>query len=390
MLLFYRSLYQIYPFFSPFVTIFLLHCFYCVTFDFLNSKRMKEIVIAQDNRLTSSRYELTLIEKRIFYYIVKEVRNKYTTGQRDLFDDLILNIKVSDLCKEVNQEDNKKETRKALEKFRSRNFTYANEMEDDWLTCGFINYAHIKKGVAEIQVSHKLMPFLVELSSQYTAYSLHVAMSLKSKWSQRMYELCQKWQGTDGFRISVDELRLSFMLEEKYNRYALLNERVLQVAKRELKELYDLGQCDVYFEFTEERKGRTVEMLRFKLFRKNAMNVKTTNDLLLELIPLFQSLFETSSKPKNDSFVKEVLLQLQKYPNLIEPLNKRIKEILAEGMKSDTPRYIRFILNEDVMGYNPKKDKTQKAAAKPKEEKPEAPDPMEEILKLSKVLSNEK
>jgi plasmid replication initiation protein len=50
-------------------------------------------------------------------------------------------------------------------------------------------------------------------------------MSLKSKWSQRMYELCQKWQGTDGFRISVDELRLSFMLEEKYNRYALLNER---------------------------------------------------------------------------------------------------------------------------------------------------------------------
>jgi hypothetical protein len=58
---------------------------------------------------------------------------------------------------------------------------------------------------------------------------------------------------------------------------------VLQVAKRELKELYDLGQCDVYFEF-RERKGRTVEMLRFKLFLKNAMNVKTTTDLLLELI----------------------------------------------------------------------------------------------------------
>lgn len=351
---------------------------------------MKEIVIAQDNRLTTSRYELTLIEKRIFYYIIKEVRNKYTTGQRDLFDDLILNIKVSDLCKEVNQEDNKKETRKALEKFRSRNFTYSNEVEDDWLTCGFINYAHIKKGIAEIQVSHKLMPFLVELSSQYTAYSLHVAMSLKSKWSQRMYELCQKWQGTDGFRISVDELRQSFMLENKYDRYALLNERVLQVAKRELKELYDLGQCDVYFEFSEERNGRSVETLRFKLFRKNAMNVKTTNDLLLELIPLFQSIYETTSKPKNDAFVKDVILQLQKYPNLIEPLNKRIKEILSEGMKNDTPRYIRFILNEDVIAYNPKADKTKKSAAKPKEEKEETPDPMEEILKLSKTLGSDK
>ena len=199
-----------------------------------------------------------------------------------------------------------------------------------------------------------------------------------------MYELCQKWQGTEGFRISVDDLRKAFILEEKYNRYALLNERVLQVAKRELKELYDLGQCDVYFEFTEERKGRTVEMLRFKLFRKNAMNVKTTNDLLLELIPLFQSLFETTTKPKNDVFIKEVILQLQKHPDLIEPLNKRIKEILAEGMKNDTARYIRFILNEDIIAHNPKADKTKKAAAKPKEKKEEAPDPMEEILKLAK------
>jgi hypothetical protein len=51
-----------------------------------------------------------------------------------------------------------------------------------------------------------------------------------------MYELCQNGKVRTA-RISVDELRLSFMLEEKYNRYALLNERVLQVAKRELKEL---------------------------------------------------------------------------------------------------------------------------------------------------------
>ena len=344
---------------------------------------MKEIVIAQDNRLTTSRYELTLIEKRIFYYIIKEIRSKYNTGQRDLFDDMILHLKVSDLCKEIKQEDNKKETRKALEKFRSRSFTYANEEDDDWLTCGFINYAHIKKGIAEIQVSNKLMPFLVELSSQYTAYSLHVAMSLKSKYSQRMYELCQKWQGTDGFRMSVEDLRHSFMLENKYNRYALLNERVLTVARDELKELYDQGQCDVYFEFTEERKGRSVEMLRFKLFRKNTMNVKTTNDLLLELIPIFQKIYETDSKPKNDTFVKEVIMQLQKFPNLIDPLNKRIKEILSEGMKNDTPKYIRYILNEDVMGYDPKKDKKAAAQPKPGPAEEEKTDPMVEILKLS-------
>ncbi|NRT13599.1 hypothetical protein HNQ00_003253, partial [Flavobacterium sp. 14A] len=96
-------------------------------------------------------------------------------------------------------------------------------------------------------------------------------------------------------------------------------------------------------------------------------------------------------KPKNDVFVKEIIMKLQKFPNLIEPTNKRIKEVLAEGVKSDTARYMRFILNEDVIAYDPAKEKPKKKAAKTaanSEPKEEAPDPMEEILKLSNKLNN--
>ena len=356
---------------------------------------MREITIAQDNRLTSARYELSLIEKRVFYYIIKEVRSKHVAGtvQRTLFDDMDLKINLSDLTRGIRQEDNKRETKKALKSLRIRSFEWDNGLDEnhedyEWLEVGFINKTRIKKGVAEIQISSALMPFLVELAGQFTPYSLNVAMSLKSKWSQRMYELCQKWQGTDGFRISVEELRTSFVLEKKYNRYALLNEYVLQVAKRELKELYDVGQCDVYFEFSEERKGRTVETLRFKLFRKNSMNVKSTNDMLLELIPIFRSLYNTDKMPKNDVFVREVILQLQKYPNLIEPLNTRVKEILANGIKEDTPRYIRFILNEDIIGYKEKplktkkEPKTRQKEGRMEEQEPYV-DPMDSILGLA-------
>jgi hypothetical protein len=53
---------------------------------------------------------------------------------------------------------------------------------------------------------------------------------------------------------------------------------------------------------------------------------------------------------------------------LIEPLNKRIKEILAEGMKNDT-QDIRFILNEDVIAYNPKADKQKKLLPNRREKK---------------------
>jgi len=356
---------------------------------------MQEIIIAQDNRLTSARYELSLIEKRCFYFIIKEVRRTYISGtlQRTLFDDMNLKINISDLTKEIKQEDNKKETKKALRSLRKRSFEWDNGLDEnhedyEWFECGFINKTRLKKGFVEIQISSDLMPFLVELSSQFTPFSLNVAMSLKSKWSQRMYELCQKWQGTDGFRMSVQDLRNAFVLENKYPRFALLNEYVLQVAKRELKSLYDIGQCDVYFEFTEERSGRTVEMLRFKLFRKNTMNVKTTNDMLLELIPVFQRLFETSKMPKNDNFIKEVIVKLQRYPNLIEHLHKRVREITSKnGEGVDAVILIRYILNEDIMGYVEKPVETKKVS-KIKENTPETAnktvnDAMIEVLKLA-------
>jgi hypothetical protein len=330
---------------------------------------MKEILIAQDNRLTTARYELSLIEKRIMYYIIKEVRKRHIdrSASTNLFDNMIMSIPIADLAKETHQIEQDSVVRKGLKALRLRSFEYEDVKNDYWVECGFINYSEITKGVAEIEVSKKLMPFLVELSSNFTPYSLNIAMSLKSKWSQRMYEMCQKWQGAEGFRISVEELRKSFVLENKYPRFALLNEFVLQIAKRELKDLFDQGQCDVYFDFSEERKGRTVEYLRFKLFRKADLNVKTTKDLLLELIPFFQGLFETTKKPKNDTFINQVIIKLQLHPNLIEPLNVRVKKLIAKGIDEETPILMRYILNEDIIGYEPVSE-VKKPIKSPKKE----------------------
>ena len=56
-------------------------------------------------------------------------------------------------------------------------------------------------------------------------------------------------------------------------------------------------------------------------------------------------------------------------------------------MKSDSPRYIRFILNEDIIAYKSKSAKAKQAVSKAREEQPEVPDPMIEILNLSKTLT---
>jgi selenocysteine-specific translation elongation factor len=77
-----------------------------------------------------------------------------------------------------------------------------------------------------------------------------------------------KWQGTDGLGsqlMNYDRL----LCWKNVHRYALLNERVLQVAKRELKELCMILANVMFILSSPKAQGRTVEMLRFKLFRKN-------------------------------------------------------------------------------------------------------------------------
>jgi hypothetical protein len=92
------------------------------------------------------------------------------------------------------------------------------------------------------------------------------------------------------------------MLEEKYNRYALLNERVLQVAKRELKELWSRPMWCLFW-IQEERKGRTVEMLRFKLFRKKCHERQNYNWFTFR-INSFSKFIWNYHQTKNDAFVK--------------------------------------------------------------------------------------
>lgn len=316
-------------------------------------------MLRHDNRLTSARYELSLIEKRILYFIIKDVRKKYKLSsgiQETLFKDFVLFVPLPDLAKEVWDAKHSSEVKKSLVSLRKRSFEYQNEhagdlMLDEWYECGFINYAIFSKGKVEIQISKILLPFFLEFK-EYTEYSFVVAMSLRSKWSQRMYELCCKWRSAGGFRISVEDLRKQFLLEDKYKMYAAFNEFVLKVAYKELKDLYKKGESDLYFEYDDQegKKGRSVNMLRFKLILRDSVNLPNTEDLLRRTLIILQELFEVTKKKKNADKIALVISKLQKNPNLIPQIYKRITEILASGI-SEPIVLITHVLNEDVLKH---------------------------------------
>jgi hypothetical protein len=80
-----------------------------------------------------------------------------------------------------------------------------------------------------------------------------------------MYELCQKSKVQTASESQL--MNCERLLFWKKNTTDMLR-ACAPSCKTRIKRIVRPRQCDVYFEFTEERKGRTVEMLRFKLFRK--------------------------------------------------------------------------------------------------------------------------
>lgn len=313
--------------------------------------------IAQDNRITTARYELSLIEKRIVYFMIKEIRNKYVlseSGQRNLFDNLVIKLKLSSLVK---GDQNPKEVREALMALRVRSFQYqegggGKDDPDYWFECGYINYGTWKKGTGEveIEVSKMILPFFIELTKRFTEYSLTVAMSLRSKWSQRFYELCSQWKTGGGFNIDVLEIRKQFKIEEKYSRYATLKKYVLDVAHKELKELYDSGQSDLYFEYSEVKKGRSVKSLRFKVISSTQQEMKVTNDDMMYYIRTeLRVIFQTSQKPKNQKFIGSLLRELTIHEEKIKHCYKKVIFTKNNLPKEEHAKYLRFIIKDEYL-----------------------------------------
>lgn len=314
--------------------------------------------IAQDNRITTARYELSLIEKRIVYQMIKEIRSKFVLsddGQRTLFDNMVLQIKPSLILKAGTR---KEEVKAALKSLRLRSFEYDNGVDEDslehhWLEVGFINYGEWREDLVEIEVSKKILPFFVELSKEYTEFSLTIAMSLRSKWSQRFYELCSKWKHAGGFKVKYQELRDMLVLNEKYSKPAAFKLKIIDVAHKELKALYDEGVSDLYFEYTIKKNSRSFDSFSFKIISSTKEEMKLNDDDISYFVRTeLRSLFKTDKMPKNYDFVVKTMGVLNMNVELLHHCYGKLQFAKTSIPQDEIARYMRFVINDEYLENN--------------------------------------
>lgn len=315
----------------------------------------KDVTLCHANVLTESRYNFNRIEKNCLYKIIEQVRRDYVEGTAKAnggFQNMHVTMQ-QEVLEQITDKTHKKDAHDSLLRLRKRDIEIWEE-DGSWFNCGFINWCEYdaKTKAYKVEVSYRIMPYLVELAKQYTAYSLTIAIALKSVYSQRFYELCCQYRnriendGLAGFHKTQQQLREMYCLEDKYPDCYDFNKRVVKKAQEELKSTYDKGQCDLYFDVYI--KGRGTEMCYdFKIYtRERSDRQKEVFEDVRKKWLYIQNRM-TAIYKRDPKFVQGVMKNLDFKPNLIDPVLEKLQKLEREYKGNDLAKLLRWVLKED-------------------------------------------
>lgn len=320
------------------------------------AKKQKNTTLSQANALTESRYDFSKMEKNCIYKIIEKVRHDYvekpTTETAEGFQNLHVTFPAS-ILGDIADKDHRKDAHNALVGLRKRDVEI-NRPDGGWFNTGFINWCEFDavRATYTVEVSFKIMPYLVELAEQYTSYSITVAMALKSVYSQRFYELCCQYRnniekdGYAGFHKTQEQLRQMFCLEDKYSQNQDFNRKVIQKAQSELKAAYDTKDCDLWFDYIIKGRGKN-QAYDFKIYtREQSEKQKIAFDDTRKKWAYIHGRMTATFK-RDKKFVERTMKGLDFNPNLIEPLFNKIQKLEQQYRGQDFAKLLRWVLAED-------------------------------------------
>lgn len=143
---------------------------------------------------------------------------------------------------------------------------------DTLIQTAWLSSATYKKGsgIVELEFSPKLKPYMLKLNSMFTQYKLENILTMKSKYSPRIYEIlkCNEFKKQGYIELEIEDLRKLLKAENVYPLYANFKQKLLKSTQKELKE-----KTDISFEFEEIKTGRKITALRFYIKSKKQNNI---------------------------------------------------------------------------------------------------------------------
>lgn len=134
------------------------------------------------------------------------------------------------------------------------------------------------EGAVEIRFAKDVLPYLSQLTAEFSQYRLQNVSGMTSSYGVRLYELLVQWRSRGEREVEIDWLRYILQLEDKYPSIRDLKRRVLEPAVSDVNEHSDLTVT-----WGQRKTGRRVTHIQFKFSPKKGLEVPVAEAYTEEL-----------------------------------------------------------------------------------------------------------
>lgn len=277
-----------------------------------NRKLDDQGMIWKSNALVEASYRLTIAEQRIMLACISQVkRNKPVT------DDILYSVTASDFSSLSGSDTNTsyEELEKAALRLKRREVWIkekpngGGEYEQTLVTSWVQSIRYIKhEGRVELRFAKDMLPYLSEFARQFTTYALRDVAKMTSAHAIRLYEMLMQWKSQGQCIISVQDLKSSMMLEDKYSLMADFRRWVIEPAVKQINEY-----TPVKVTWETKKTGRRITHIQFNFEHKRIAKKKEKKiekDLITQ--PIQKEVRSASEKQKASEILGQMMLHLDK------------------------------------------------------------------------------
>jgi len=195
-------------------------------------------------------------------------------------DDVLYSVSVADYASLVGTESHStyKEMADAALRLKRREVWLTEQPNGDGdrektLITGWVQSIRYCKaeGRVELRLAKDMLPYLTQLTEQFTRYALADVAKMNSSHAMRLYELLCQWRDTGKREVAVKWLRDAFQLGDKYPLFYELKRWVILPAVEQVNE-----HSPIWVKWDQRKTGRRVSHLVFTFGDKASKKPQTS------------------------------------------------------------------------------------------------------------------
>ncbi|MGF0109410.1 replication initiation protein [Clostridium sp. SGI.024] len=230
----------------------------------------KDYIVTKSNTLVTANYDLSLQEQKLILTLASMVQ-----PNDEEFKEYEFKIKEFMELLGVDTKTKYTEIPKITKELMKKVFEIREGK--DIVQLSWLSSARYKtgNGVVVLKFDSSLKPYMLQLKELYTSYKLENILSLRSKYSLRLFEVLKSNQFKKYWIVELDEFKKILGVTEKsYSVYQNIKNRIIIQAQKELKE-----KTDIKFDFEEIKTGRKVTSIKFYIHSNKAKNTTKINSI---------------------------------------------------------------------------------------------------------------